>query len=236
MPRPQETRTPGARGLAKQFRVLGDYIAISSNPQLALQRLANLARRTIDGCDWAAITQTYPYPTTLAASDDMARAIDLLQLSAGEGPCLTASSENQAIHVTDLELERRWPIFVHKALVETPVRSVLAFELAPDGDRTSLNLYAGKPNAFTPESISTAALFVSHAQLAIMHLRAAAKSANLERALSTSRMIGIAIGILMSENHITEKQAFGMLRESSQRLNRKLRDVADEVTETGELP
>ncbi|UQX87331.1 ANTAR domain-containing protein [Jatrophihabitans telluris] len=62
------------------------------------------------------------------------------------------------------------------------------------------------------------------------------RATNLEIALETSRHIGAAIGILMGVNRITEEQAFQLLRETSQRSHRKLRDVADYVLETGSLP
>jgi AmiR/NasT family two-component response regulator len=40
----------------------------------------------------------------------------------------------------------------------------------------------------------------------------------------------------MHQHKITEPQGFELLREISQRTNRKLRDVADELVFTGVLP
>jgi GAF domain-containing protein len=62
------------------------------------------------------------------------------------------------------------------------------------------------------------------------------RTANLEIALASNRQIGVAIGILMHHERITEVAAFDRLRTTSQDLNRKLRDVAEEVTLTGRLP
>jgi AmiR/NasT family two-component response regulator len=59
---------------------------------------------------------------------------------------------------------------------------------------------------------------------------------NLHTALQASRRIGVAIGVLMARHLVTYEQAFGMLAAASQHLNRKLRDIAAEVAETGELP
>jgi AmiR/NasT family two-component response regulator len=59
---------------------------------------------------------------------------------------------------------------------------------------------------------------------------------NLETALRTSRQIGIAMGILMCRNGCTEDDAFAALRKASQRRQRKLRDIAEEVALTGHLP
>jgi AmiR/NasT family two-component response regulator len=58
----------------------------------------------------------------------------------------------------------------------------------------------------------------------------------LEVAVTTNRQIGAAIGILMHQHKITESQGFELLREISQRTNRKLRDLADELVFTGALP
>lgn len=62
------------------------------------------------------------------------------------------------------------------------------------------------------------------------------EAANLRLALETNRRIGAAIGVVMSVHKVTEQHAFDLLRQSSQRSRRKLRDVADEVTRTGALP
>jgi AmiR/NasT family two-component response regulator len=54
--------------------------------------------------------------------------------------------------------------------------------------------------------------------------------------LRTNRQIGTAVGILMSSHLITYDEAFRVLRTASHHSNRKLRDVADHVVETGALP
>jgi len=49
-------------------------------------------------------------------------------------------------------------------------------------------------------------------------------------------VIGAALGILMVQRKITETQAFTLLTDLSQSRHRKLRDLADAVVESGELP
>jgi DNA-binding response OmpR family regulator len=58
---------------------------------------------------------------------------------------------------------------------------------------------------------------------------------NLRHALGSNRQIGVAMGVLMARESLTEAQAFDRLRAASQHRNRKLRDVADEVVLTGRL-
>jgi AmiR/NasT family two-component response regulator len=46
----------------------------------------------------------------------------------------------------------------------------------------------------------------------------------------------VAIGILMARQLVTHEEAFAQLVTVSQHLNRKLRDIAAEVEETGAVP
>jgi hypothetical protein len=56
-------------------------------------------------------------------------------------------------------------------------------------------------------------------------------AAQLDQALISSRTIGAAIGILMASRQLSQEQAFVVLKEASQRSNRKLRDLAAELVE-----
>jgi AmiR/NasT family two-component response regulator len=62
------------------------------------------------------------------------------------------------------------------------------------------------------------------------------REAALHRGLSTRDVIGQAKGILMERQRLSAGEAFDLLRRASQRLNRKLADVAQRLAETGELP
>jgi AmiR/NasT family two-component response regulator len=59
------------------------------------------------------------------------------------------------------------------------------------------------------------------------------RAGNLMIALETNRRIGVAVGILQALQRITPEAAFSLLREVSQRQNRKLREVAEDVIEYG---
>ena len=62
------------------------------------------------------------------------------------------------------------------------------------------------------------------------------KVEGLEEALLSRDVIGQAKGILMERFHLTSDQAFEELRTSSQKRNRKVRDIAAELANTGEWP
>jgi hypothetical protein len=55
-------------------------------------------------------------------------------------------------------------------------------------------------------------------------------------AVSSNRDIGAAVGILMAFRQVTQEEAFDLLRQTSQHLHIKLRELARQVIETGVLP
>jgi len=61
------------------------------------------------------------------------------------------------------------------------------------------------------------------------------KASQLQLALEHSRDIGAAVGVLMALKAITQRDAFELLRRTSQDQNRKLYDLALDVIETGDL-
>ena len=83
-----------------------------------------------------------------------------------------------------------------------------------------------------PVSADDAAAELLHARADLAAARA--DVAELQRALATSRQIGMAMGILMERHRLTPEQAFDRLRDLSQRRNVKLRDLADQVVYTGD--
>jgi ANTAR domain len=60
--------------------------------------------------------------------------------------------------------------------------------------------------------------------------------AGLRVALATCRRIGAAIGFVMATRQVSQSEALRILSQASQDTHRKLRDVADYVTLTGEVP
>ena len=61
------------------------------------------------------------------------------------------------------------------------------------------------------------------------------KVSNLEHALASNRDIGVAMGILSARHSIRPEQTFALLRVASPHTNRKFRDLAAKVIETGQL-
>jgi hypothetical protein len=117
---------------------------------------------------------------------------------------------------------------------------VLALPLLADAQHGALNLYARYPSAFGVVDRAKAAILVSMANLALRlahsHEDEERRAANLHAALSSRETIGEALGILIERERITAQQAFDILRRASQHLNVKLREVAQNLVDTGEDP
>ena len=176
-------------------------------------------------------------PETLAASDDLPRHVDALQYELGEGPCLDAAIGPPLLLSDDVSVDERWPRFGPVCAGSTGARSMLSLRLPVGGqDHAAINYYSSEVAAFTDADVTVASVLVPLAALAVeAHLREHDRE-NLMQALTTSRQISTAVGIIMSTQRVESECAFELLRRASMDLNRKLRDVAEEVNLTGTLP
>ncbi|MEU6324847.1 GAF and ANTAR domain-containing protein [Streptomyces sp. NPDC047009] len=202
-----------------------------------LERVTHSATQLVEGCDAAGILILQGKRVqTLAPTDRLVRDSDQLQEHLGEGPCFDAahSQEGERVfRIADLtENHQRWPSYAPKAH-ELGGGSMMGFLLyTEDEDLGALNLYSRRPGAFTEASEMAGWLLASHAAVAFSSART---DAQMHQAVATRHAIGEAMGILMGGHHLTEEQAFDVLRRYSQENNIKLREVARRVCEQGSL-
>jgi hypothetical protein len=223
-------------GLTHEFAGLAAELHGEGDNDSALLRAVELSVKYIEGCACASITVVRSgRGHTIAASDDIARQADTLQYELGEGPCLQAAWDDANYVMFDVAGERRWPRYAAALAEHTSLRSVLAFQL-PAEESAALNLFGTQPGAFGDDAVDFGAVFAAHVSSLVALYDAEQQSANLRSALDSSRQIGAAIGILMAHHRVTQDDAFELLRRTSQQLQRKLRDVALAVVETGALP
>lgn len=227
------------RLLSPEFEKLAQIIGTDSDSRMSPERIVLVARRALPDAIGCAVTVTGPSgrPGTMASTGEVARAVDALQYSTREGPCLDSLDSDDAMLVDDLRIDGRWPNFARRCVAETPVRSMLSVRLALTGtDRAALNFVSDRTGGFNQLDLGVASMFAPFVALSVQSSLHEARAHNLEAALQSSRQIGIAMGILMARKLLTSEQAFELLREASQHLNRKLRDVAAEVELTGTMP
>ncbi|MFL6163470.1 MAG: ANTAR domain-containing protein [Jatrophihabitantaceae bacterium] len=224
--------------LVSDLQRLADILHGAHQTSLTAQRLVDLSQQVVPSSDAVSLTyvRANQRPHTLAGTDPISFDIDALQYDLGEGPCLEAITESDLTHSPNLAADEQWPKFGPRA-AEAGVSSAFAVRLVLDaGARGALNFFARRVEAFTDLDLAVGTLLATHVTHALRTEQLVTKLAQLEVALESNRRVGTAMGILMARKHWTAEQAFAALRVASQHLNRKLRDIADEVAYTGELP
>ena len=167
-----------------------------------------------------------------ASSNDLPRQVDALQTEVGEGPCLDAAFESEVVDVPDVAGEARWPCFAERA-AQLGAGSMLSLRLfVSGGDLGALNLYNRAAHAFSQDSQQVGLPFAAHAAVALAQVQ---QREHLLKAVDSRDLIGQAKGILMERHKLTAAQAFQLLTTVSQHRNLKLRDLAEELTSSGQL-
>lgn len=224
-----------AGGLAQELSDLARSLQAEPDLDQTLQGIVTAAVASIPGAVRAGITHVdrHGQVTTPAATDDLVRAVDRLQYDTRQGPCLQSIQDQATVHSDDLRSETRWPAF-GAAAADLGVAAMLSFQLyVHDQELGALNLYADRVGAFDDHDEQVGLLLASHAAIAMV---GAQKQHNLDIAVHSRDVIGQAKGILMERHKITADQAFQLLVRASSTGNRKIRDLADELTRTGEDP
>lgn len=151
-----------------------------------------------------------------------------------DGPAWQAMEDRTVTVAEDFETESRWPGYTRRLVTETPVRSAVVYPLGIGGhDLGVLAVYSHERHYFTPTIVTLGTVFAACASVALENAGLAEKTRNLERALASNRRIGIAIGILMANNHLSDVKAFDLLRVTSNNVNKKLTEVVEDVIYTG---
>ncbi|MFG2353518.1 GAF and ANTAR domain-containing protein [Streptomyces sp. NPDC048521] len=225
------------RTFAEQMATLARDLLAQDTVTTTLERITASATRLVPGCDAAGILILHGKGVqTLAPTDQLVIDSDQLQERLREGPCFDAArrqNEERVFRIWDFRDDQpRWPAYVPQAR-ELGIGSMMGFLLFTEGeDLGALDLYSRSPRAFTEAGETAGWLLASHAAVAFSSART---HAQLEQAVSTRHVIGEAMGILMGSHHLTEEQAFDVLRRYSQDHNVKLREVARRICERGGL-
>ncbi|MCF6510117.1 GAF and ANTAR domain-containing protein [Blastococcus sp. MG754426] len=202
-----------------------------------LGEITAIAARAIPGAEAVSTTLIRgEKPFTAAYTGEMALMADELQYAEDGGPCVDAGRGGVVLRVDDMRTEERWPRYVARVR-ETEVRSSLSVPLPYQGSWIgALNIYSTRPEAFaTPEALAagleTAEVIAVAVANADAHARLADHARNMRVAMESRAVIEQAKGVLMAQQHVDAEQAFEILRQASQRYNRKLRDIAVGIVE-----
>jgi ANTAR domain/GAF domain len=230
-----------ARQLADEFAAIGGRLRSYGEVDDVLAELARVAVRLIPHAEHTATSRRARHGfVTVGATSDVPPQVDRIQYELGAGPCVDAIRDKNIFNVGDLRTDERWPGFGRRAAEDTGILSMLSFRLFFEDVETAelqagLNLYTSKPNGFDEVDETVTTLIATHGALAITAAEQRRRAEGLTAALQSNRDIGAALGVLMARLLVTREQAFDLMRIASQRSNRKLRDIAQDVLDSGTL-
>jgi len=196
----------------------------------ALEAISALATAAL-GADMAGLTLMTDAgrPSTVVYTDRMVPEIDQAQYDTDRGPCLEAFRQRRTVHVADVADEQRWPEFADAAK-RHGMRTSLSIPLIVGGRGIgALNFFGGETGRFDDHATERGTIFTRHAAIIAAYYDRAEEADNLQRAIQSRAEIDQAKGIIMATTGGGADHAFELLREQSQRENRKLRDIAGEI-------
>lgn len=194
-----------------------------------LTRVTALACRSIPRCDASSVmlVEGTAIDTAVSTSDSI-KPIDEIQVRVDNGPGLRAIRDGRPHRYAagDGDVPA-----LTEALRAAGYEAMASFPLThDDGAIGALELFSEAPDAFDDDALSIGALFAEQAAVALHHARLYAASVTLteqlQEALTSRAVIDQAKGVLMERLACDADTAFAALREASQRLNRKVRDLA----------
>jgi len=231
---------PLADELAAVYARMSGLLLSQETVSTALHLVTSLAVETVPGSVGAGVTliDERGRRSSAAATDALVEQADALQYELDEGPCLTAWAQRAVVRIDDTVQEDRWPGWC-AAVQRLGLRSALSTALvAGDTAVGAIKVYAREPQAYDARSEHLLTMFAQQAAILLSnvqtHERAQQLSDGLKDALSSRDVIGQAKGILMSQDGIDADAAFTLLAAASQRENRKLRDVAQDLVDSVE--
>ena len=208
-----------------------------------LQIVADLAKTVMPGSPEASVTLVVKdTPATVASTGPLATNLDESQYERGHGPCLHAARTGELTEIADTRTDGRWSDYLPRAAEHGALSSLsVPLTIYEDEQVTgALNIYAREPRAFDEDSRTAATRFATYVAVAAGNLHAYRsardRADHLQTALDTRGVIDQAKGILMQRHKLTADQAFQLLVRASMTTNRKLRDIADDLVHTGDLP
>ncbi len=198
-----------------------------------LRQVATFAARAIPGADGAGVTllrvdRPDNRVEALAASAPFVSEIDEIQyVTLNEGPCITAALERRTVRSGSLGGEKMWPRFGPR-VGRMGVHSALSLPLVlPNEVVGAINVYAHEKNVFDDHAVELGELFAAPAAVAVHNAGVLAKAV----ALAVQLQAAMSTGLLRGRSGITADEAFGRLRDISQREHRKVAEVAQRLVD-----
>src|SRR3954469_22084167 len=185
----------------------------------------------------------------VGGSDEMATLAERLQFTHGDGPCLEAAAHHRVLIAGAAELHNRWPAFTEELFRHTPYRAIISLPLAT-GQRpfAALDLYlidaAALRTLALHEVYQVSQQTADALAIAVDTARNAAPADPSEPLTPpdnavpawldpppahTRSQVWVAMGMAMTEFHLTATDALALLRSYAYGHDRLLDDLAADL-------
>jgi anti-anti-sigma factor len=207
-------------------RLADDLLWLAESPDddavvdVLLERIAVAAADVLPGVVYASITawRGAGY-TTVAASSDLARAVDDAQHAESAGPCVQAAQTAAPVSVPDIAMTMSWPAF-HRRATELGLRASVSVPLFAGGGApvAVLNLYGHDPEPLAALTEGVHAVFASDRLASLDADRDGDEGTRqflfgLGHALQVRATIQQAVGVVMARDGCAAEQAYRRLRQ-----------------------
>lgn len=220
--------------LARSLSALSRFFVGDGTMHETLTRVAGYAEEAVPAAAMTGITMLVEgRARTAVFTDESAPEIDSAQYETGIGPCLDSFRHRKVFRIGDTTTDARWAPF-SKAAAAYGIRSTLSIPMVANHEGVgALNFYSKTPHGFADDDVEVASLFGAQAAIVLANAQAYwdahQLSQNLATAMQSRAVIEQAKGILMGAQRCSADEAFQILVRASQRENRKLREIAEDL-------
>lgn len=232
---------PDSASLSEALAAMSRFFVEDATLQETLQRVAATAVNALPGADMAGLTMLVEgRASTAVFTDETVPEIDTAQYETGTGPCLDAFRDQRVYRIDDMEQDQEWRAFSAAAAAHG-VRSSMSVPVTARHEGIgALNFYSRTAAAFSEDDVQAGLLFAEQAAIVLVNAQAYWDAHQLTQDMATAMKsratIEQAKGILMGAQRCDAEEAFQILVRASQRENRKVREIAEQVVENAVGP
>jgi GAF domain-containing protein len=195
----------------------------------------------VDAVTMSLLTDT-PSRQMLCASNDMAAAVEEVQFTVVEGPCIEAAATGEPVHVTDLQAAAgRWPLFVAALHERCPdVAAIHAYPLwFGDYVLGSVDLACRTPGGMPAYAVEQAAEAAQAAALALLPIQRLLLEDDEYPSWEPSDVVRAhwsdthqAISVVAARKHTSAATALALMRARAFSTGRTLAEITADILST----
>ncbi|KAA0920542.1 GAF and ANTAR domain-containing protein [Streptomyces apricus] len=225
------------RELAKAFVDLTDTYAPDFDPLRLFDRLVHACRALLD-VDAVAVMIADARGTlkTMAATEDEAAFIELMQMQTGRGPCMDCYRTGQGASVPDIDAEAdHWPAFVD-AMADAGYRSLHTVPVRlHERVLGALTLLNARTGALPDSDLYLAQALADSAALGLMHWSTEPRREDVitrvQGAMAAKTLLEIAKGMIAAHHQVPMSTAGRLLAHYANRHQVRLSAIAQALVD-----